>query len=490
MTDHFYRTGDVAQQLGISPYTLRCLCEFGLVEARQSPSGQWKVPGAELARLKREGIPPLPSAAPDEPRVLRQAQAQTGTQVSPRTDPNVSLMVAKSAAKVLVKRDDLECRQLDVEFKSIDRTLRDQDERDARRRAEAGLATRRAKEESESARKRTNWENYWLGVVEKSMKKCTPAEGKRIMLDATARVLKRLQPERPDEVIGPLIIAEIEEAMEPYFRRGNIAIIIAAAVNRLPAAAKGTTQRSAWQVQAAAAAQQAVRRLDDSASLEEVRLAAEEAVDEVLREFDHEQIRRKVIDTFELRGATQEDRKDATGLVCQALAEVRVGTTEYQMRQLAEAALESIRDRISRREDAAVRQEVLRVSYSHLRLPVRLWEPALEAARIALDQAPAAAPRKALEEVRDSAIQPFLAALARAQKKKELIQSALSEVYEYLRSRCDSVYGLSAAFNRSRELSPLVEARLNEELTGDESPNAAKRRARKLTIELDAADRE
>ena len=60
ISESYYRTGQAAKQLGVSSYQVRRLCEAGEMAAETSAGQQWKIPGVEVARLRREGVPQVP----------------------------------------------------------------------------------------------------------------------------------------------------------------------------------------------------------------------------------------------------------------------------------------------------------------------------------------------------------------------------------------------------------------------------------------------
>ena len=62
----FFSTGQAAQELGTSIPKVRALCETGMIEAEVTPGKQWRVPVAEVERLKRDGLPPIPRPIPEE----------------------------------------------------------------------------------------------------------------------------------------------------------------------------------------------------------------------------------------------------------------------------------------------------------------------------------------------------------------------------------------------------------------------------------------
>jgi hypothetical protein len=58
----WFETIDVAKELGVKPATIRGRCSAGLIAAEKWGK-EWKIPAAEMERLKRDGLPPLPKPA-------------------------------------------------------------------------------------------------------------------------------------------------------------------------------------------------------------------------------------------------------------------------------------------------------------------------------------------------------------------------------------------------------------------------------------------
>ena len=61
----WFLTAEVAKALGVKPATIRGRCSAGLVGAEKWGK-EWKIPAAEMDRLKRDGLPPLPQPAEAE----------------------------------------------------------------------------------------------------------------------------------------------------------------------------------------------------------------------------------------------------------------------------------------------------------------------------------------------------------------------------------------------------------------------------------------
>ena len=86
MPETCYRTGQAAKLLSRSSYEIRRLCEAGLIDADYSGK-QWRIPAAEVERLRKDGVPEIPSSG-----MQRTAGAMPSTADAPldRADRRIS----------------------------------------------------------------------------------------------------------------------------------------------------------------------------------------------------------------------------------------------------------------------------------------------------------------------------------------------------------------------------------------------------------------
>jgi len=63
----YFSTGQAARELGISTLKVRILCVTEAIKAEATGGGQWRVPVADVNRLKAEGTPSVPRRKPAEP---------------------------------------------------------------------------------------------------------------------------------------------------------------------------------------------------------------------------------------------------------------------------------------------------------------------------------------------------------------------------------------------------------------------------------------
>jgi excisionase family DNA binding protein len=61
---HFLSTKQIAGELNYSMVWITKLVQQGRIKGIKPTGGSWRVPASEVDRIKKEGIPPLPRAAP------------------------------------------------------------------------------------------------------------------------------------------------------------------------------------------------------------------------------------------------------------------------------------------------------------------------------------------------------------------------------------------------------------------------------------------
>ena len=107
----YFTTGQAAHQLSASQAQIRALCESGAVEAETTPGGQYRIPAHELARLQRDGLPPIPRPLPDESRpAVRNGRTRHG---NPELLAEPSSEVVSAVEEVAITERLLEKRKLE-----------------------------------------------------------------------------------------------------------------------------------------------------------------------------------------------------------------------------------------------------------------------------------------------------------------------------------------------------------------------------------------
>jgi hypothetical protein len=133
-TDGWYRTGAVAKLLGVSQYRIRELARAGLIESELRRNYRY-IPGREVERLKREGLPPMPGSADIDEAHGPEQQPTHGTTRPARTHLTEALyaepsdQLAKSKEKLIRLEHTAEAKRLKREIREIDRAARDEESR-------------------------------------------------------------------------------------------------------------------------------------------------------------------------------------------------------------------------------------------------------------------------------------------------------------------------------------------------------------------------
>ena len=69
----YYSTGEAAKELKAGKDRIVALCKTGVIKAKQTPGGHWRISRTELVEKKRTGLPPLPRPMPRASKQLPEA---------------------------------------------------------------------------------------------------------------------------------------------------------------------------------------------------------------------------------------------------------------------------------------------------------------------------------------------------------------------------------------------------------------------------------
>lgn len=134
MNRNSYRTGAAAKLLGITPYELRRLPEAGLVNAEVTPTGQARDAEAEVQRLLKEGVPPLPAPVVNPERLAATPTVSTGAHRNPRPHGLRVNKVVESAEEVEITQNLLRWKQIELDLAAVEAQARELQEREEERR--------------------------------------------------------------------------------------------------------------------------------------------------------------------------------------------------------------------------------------------------------------------------------------------------------------------------------------------------------------------
>jgi len=289
MTDVCYRTGQLARALGVSSYQIRRLAETGLIEAEYSGK-QWRIPARELVPLQRDGVPEIPANTGEAQSPLPRPKSPSG---HPALFAEPSEQVIEAAEEVVVLENEVKALGLRRQKEEVLDWFRGRERDEAEQLAAQEQAEldrkeaerrRQAREDAEREREEwlESWERYALGCLPSD----APPEVKLELHQAVRERLQRLQPIPESDVTYKLVDALTAKALAPWRKRKEVERVIEDAVNRLPSGARSYFKPTAWQIKATQGARQAIRQVDQDASLPEIEAAARRAVEVTAAEFE------------------------------------------------------------------------------------------------------------------------------------------------------------------------------------------------------------
>jgi hypothetical protein len=138
--DKAFRLSQAAGQLGTTRYVLLRLCQLSMIEAERTPGGHWRIPCAEIERLKAEGLPVVPALI----SAAEEAVDSPGRHA-------LSKKTIASDEKVIRLQNQAEALRHQLEVEELQRQIR------AAKRAE-----REEEQERRRALRRERWLKRWL----------------------------------------------------------------------------------------------------------------------------------------------------------------------------------------------------------------------------------------------------------------------------------------------------------------------------------------
>jgi hypothetical protein len=360
-----YRTGQIARLLHVSSFRIRRLAETGLIEADYSGK-QWRIPGRELERLQKEGVPEIPANTGESqspPPRPKSASGHPGLLGAPSPD------LIKSAETVLATENLVKKLKLEQELAQTQEWFDKRQQEEAERLAEVEQARREQQEaemriaekmERESLRRKwfEDWQQFAMNLVPWEFRDQTENE----IYDAVSQVFTKLEPAENRVITERLVRNAVETVLAPLRKHKEIeSVLVQVRDHSLPSGATGISELTTWQVQAVKAAGTAISQLRIDAPIEEIKAVARQAVEKIAAAFRAD------------RGA---------------------------------------------QADAALRQQVLNLAA----LPTRLNEKGMNLAKSAMAAAVALLPvgtgYAELARARDGALGPFQALVTRAQQEE------------------------------------------------------------------------
>src|ERR1017187_5552247 len=344
----FYSTGQAARQLGTTLAVIRLLCENRVIAAETTPGGHLRVPASEVERLKREGLPPIPRPLPTES--APPARNGTGGRHGHLALlPEPSDDVVSAADGVAITRSMLEKRKIERDLEETEDWFRDRE----RQQAAAEAVERQRTEVKQAEQRRLLWVQQWTQYALNSL----PYGARReVEMEAHALVqeaLSVLQPSQPEAITRRLVDAAVHRALGPWTRKQEMERALKAGMNRLSWDIQYRPEHAPLKQRAWDAAVAAVRQVREEASYNEIETAAVQAVQPIIREYEHQQACQSIVGRVYIYDATREEEEAAKEAVRKALAALPIGAAAEQLEKAGQTARAPYKAAVAMRKEKA-----------------------------------------------------------------------------------------------------------------------------------------
>lgn len=334
-----YRSSTAAGELGITKHHLLKLVKAGHVDA-ELVNGQYRIPLAEVERLKKSGVPPIPQE-------LVPAAVAVSTARRDRED---------ESPDVRGERDVLTKTQLFVERRKTELELAHvEDEFKARQAREEAPARRQAVQaaQAEAEKQRQMQIISVVTAVRVALPGDCPEEFRTQVADECYAQLTGST--MPLEVMVLQARSIMDEKLNAWRaqqqRRSSVTAALEAAVRQLPPDARSYLTPTLYQVQAKQRAYEAVAPFADYLNEHELATLARESTRPVLDQFERDRHKQKILadGLWHVQGATSGEREAMRNAVQQALNRAPVDANTSDLDELRDKALRPFEISISKR---------------------------------------------------------------------------------------------------------------------------------------------
>ena len=301
-----------------------------------------RIPDSEVKRFKRDGLPPIPRPLPTEsalPARYVPARFQEHSD-SPAMPSEVQL----AADSVAISRSGLEKRKVDRELEETEDWFRER----ARQKAAEEAFERQQREAQLAQEQRQRWEQQWTEYAFNSLPHDAQGEVEIEVHAAVDAVLSRLHPSQPAAIVKPLVDTAVHRGLRPWTRKQEIERALKAAMNKLPWDVRNNREYAPMKQRAWDASIEALRRLREEASYSEMETATVQALQPVIRDYEHLQNCQRIVRQVQILGAMREEEDGAKEAVRKALVALPIGAATKELektRDLTGGALQSGRVR-------------------------------------------------------------------------------------------------------------------------------------------------
>lgn len=331
---------EAARILGTDRRTIRRYIETGTLPAYQTPGGQWRIPpaGAEAIRQGSSSHPSA-TATPAASSPLAAAKARV-------EELRLEIELEKALTTLQELRDekeDAKRREQEATQAKEEEQLRIQEE-DRRERKQR---RREQEREQAAARTRRDFEDEKVGLALSVVPRDLPEE---VIIDVTQAVREKLQElyQSSDDVADRIVIAIARKVSRPYIRFKEAQKAAGKALEELSFLARSYSGSplTEWEIRAKQYADEAIAKLPETATPEQMVSAARAAGKSADAEYRHNENCQSALVCIGqyvariLPYAGSQERAQAEAAVRDAVTGLAIGASRSQIEAARDVALE------------------------------------------------------------------------------------------------------------------------------------------------------
>ena len=340
----YYRSGQAARLWGISAHLVRRLCDAGLVDAERTAGNQWKISHSEVERIKKEGVPEIPSSIDLGGSQFEAEYRPPDTDVP--APPGRREEISAEAAHFA------ENGRNGLEIGTHPQQLRHWPPPASGHAKSWAVLPEPAPVQAEQ--ERIDWHDSWMSSALRLLPLDAPPETRLVVRETVADALGGLGPQHSPQVIEPLVTAAVAKALQPWNQKRETTRAIEMACGFLPWGAKNSFSPTVWQARVQEMAASAIRRLPADSTFAEKFHIASAAVQQVTSDFEYEELRKRILRAASLWDVAPEEREQAQAAIRTKLDSFPTGTSASALENAREQALVPFRESKKRIERIAL----------------------------------------------------------------------------------------------------------------------------------------
>jgi Helix-turn-helix domain len=342
----YYRSGQAARVWGISPHLVRRLCEAGLIDAERTGGGQWKIPHAEVERIKNEGLPEIPSSIESDDGESDEENSPLGNSLPMPARGGL----ARSAETAVVGENRRKRLEIDEEPEETRNGFPAPQRVEVRTRPQEHQAQLDKAALARTQQEQIDWHDSWMATALRSVPCEAPPETRLAVRDTVNDALAGLGPQHSWQVIDSLVAAAVGKVLRPWNQERETARAIQTARDTLPWEAKNSFSPSLWQSRAQETAAAAIRRLPADSTLADKLRVGSAAVRQVTSDFEDCELRKRILGAAYLWDVAPGEREEARAAMQKELESLPIGTSVLAMEKARERAIIPFRASKKRKE--------------------------------------------------------------------------------------------------------------------------------------------